>query len=91
MKRKQSVDLKKVRDLQKVNVERSPDDYSVGIYNGLELALSIIEGREPVFMFPEQSKSGISVIEGHEEKEQLGRTVASGKRICKGNAVDENV
>lgn len=74
-------ELRKVRDLQRVSVEKSPDDYSVGIYNGLELALSIMEKREPVFVFPEQSKSDISVIEGHEEKEQLGRTVAKGKRV----------
>ena len=88
MKMKQDVELKKVRDLQKVNVERSPDDYSVGIYNGLELALSIIEGREPVFMFCDNDAQ---VVVKEDGKEKLGRTVASGKRICKGNMVDKNV
>lgn len=81
-------ELRKVRDLQKVSVEKSPDDYSVGIYNGLELALSIAERREPVFMFCD---NGVQVVSGENEKEKLGRTVASGKRTCKGNMVNKNV
>lgn len=75
-------ELRKVRDLQRVSVEKSPDDYSVGIYNGLELALSICEKREPVFVFPERSNSDVPVLEG-EEMECSGRTVASGKRVIR--------
>lgn len=81
-------ELKKIRDLQRVSVEKSPDDYNVGIYNGLELALSICEKREPVFMFCDNDAQ---VVSKEDEKEKLGRTVASGKRMCKGNVVDENV
>lgn len=81
-------ELRKVRDLQKVSVEKSPDDYSIGIYNGLELALSIAEGREPVFMFCD---NGVQVVSGESKEEKLGRTVASGKRMCKGNMVNKNV
>ena len=81
-------ELRKVRDLQKVSVEKSPDDYSIGIYNGLELALSIAEGREPVFVFCD---NGVQVVSGESKEEKLGRTVASGKRMCKGNMVNKNV
>ena len=75
-------ELRKVRDLQKVSVEKSPDDYSVGIYNGLELALSIMEKREPAFVFPESDKDAM-VVEGQEEEKPAGRTVASGKRVIR--------
>lgn len=76
-------EIRKVRDLQKVNVEKNPDDYSVGVYNGLELALSICEKREPVFVFPEQINSDVPVLEGEEESGCSGRTVASGKRVIR--------
>ena len=37
--------------MQKQNIT---DEYSCGIYNGLELALAILEEREPKFVFVEK-------------------------------------
>ena len=51
------------------------DDYSCGIYNGLELASAVLDGRKPVFKTFEHEPD---VIEGKEEK--LGRTAFSGVR-----------
>lgn len=42
-------ELKKIRDLQGQNGNWDCDEYSLGLYNGLELACAIIEGREPVY------------------------------------------
>lgn len=67
--------IKQIRDLQKVAVDMTPDDYMVGLYNGLEMAVAILEKREPDFMYCVRDAE---VIEGMEEIERVGRTVASG-------------
>ena len=64
---RQRQELVRLHDMQKQNIT---DDYSCGIYNGLELALAILEEREPEFVF----------VEKKEEPKQKGRTVASGIR-----------
>ena len=61
-----------LRDIQAQNIH---DDYSCGLYNGIELALAVLEGREPVFRTFEHEPD---IIEGEEEK--LGRTAFSGVR-----------
>lgn len=63
-------EIKRLRDLQRDSVI---DEYMAGLYNGLELALSILEEREAEFV---TFTSEPEVIEA--EEEQLGRTVASG-------------
>lgn len=63
-------EIKRLRDLQRDSVI---DEYMAGLYNGLELALSILEEREAEFV---TFTSEPEVIET--EEEQLGRTVASG-------------
>ena len=67
--------IKQVRDLQKATVDAKPDDYMVGLYNGLEIAVAILEKREPDFLY---CVGVAEVIEGMEETERAGRTVASG-------------
>ena len=71
--RRQRQELVRLHDMQKQNIT---DEYSCGIYNGLELALSILEEREPEFVFVEKKEESKQM----EETEQKGRTVASGIR-----------
>lgn len=63
-------EIKRLRDLQRDSII---DEYMAGLYNGLELALSILEEREVEFV---TFTSEPDVIEA--EEEQSGRTVASG-------------
>lgn len=71
--KKRVKELKRIRDLQKQALETDADDYMVGLYNGLEFAVAIMEDREPVFETIISKET--EVIEHEEEK---GRTVKSG-------------
>lgn len=71
--RRQRQELVRLHDMQKQNIT---DEYSCGIYNGLELALAILEEREPEFVFAEKKEEPKQM----EEIKQKGRTVASGMR-----------
>ena len=73
--RSKTKEVKNIRDLQKQSLEKSTDDYMVGLYNGLEMAIAILEGREPEFLTCVKESP---VIEN--EEEQAGRTVANGIR-----------
>lgn len=60
---------------QKANVDvKETDEYNVGIYNGLEIALALLEEREPKVILAIQKKAEETA------NTQRGRTVASGKR-----------
>lgn len=65
-------EIERLKAMQKSQIN---DDYSCGIYNGLELASAVLDGREPVF---ETFEHEPDIIEGKEEK--LGRTAFSGVR-----------
>ena len=41
--------VKEISQIQKDNTQ-SHDEYMVGLYNGLELALSYMEEREPIYI-----------------------------------------
>ena len=71
--KKRVKELKIIRDIQKQALETDADDYMVGLYNGLEFAVAIMEDREPVFETTISKET--EVIEHEEEK---GRTVKSG-------------
>ena len=58
-----------LRDMQAQNIG---DDYSCGLYNGIELCMAIIEEREPVFATYDSEPINI------EHDESVERTVASG-------------
>lgn len=70
--------IKQIRDLQKNTVDVMPDDYMIGLYNGLEMAVAILERREPEFLNCVREPKVI------EKTEEVGRTVASGV-IRRGN------
>lgn len=48
------------------------DQYNTGMYNGMEYALSVIEGRKPEYFMP--------VCEMEKENEEVKRTIKSGIR-----------
>ena len=73
--RSKTKEVKNIRELQKQSLEKSTDDYMVGLYNGLEMATAILENREPEFLDLVKEPP---VIEN--EEEQTGRTVANGIR-----------
>lgn len=69
--------VKKVKEIRKVQekmIETNADDYMVGLFNGLEMAVAILENREPKFRATVVKEQQIVEHEG----EQYGRTVASG-------------
>lgn len=61
--------IKQLKGMQEQNIG---DDYSCGIYNGVELCMAIIEEREPVFATYDSEPLNI------EHDETVERTVASG-------------
>ena len=71
--KKRVKELKRIRDLQKQALETDADEHMVGLYNGLEFAVAIMEDREPIFETTVSKET--EVIEHEEEK---GRTVKSG-------------
>lgn len=66
--------IKSLREMQKQNLYKIEDNSTIGVYNGLEMALAVIEEREPVFM--QYIKGG-----EQEKEEQRGRTVVSGIKV----------
>lgn len=68
--------VKKVKEIRKVQeqmIETNADYYMVGLFNGLEMAVAILENREPEFRATVKEPQ---IVE-HEE-EQCGRTIVSG-------------
>lgn len=65
-------EIKRLRDLQGESIN---DTYTCGLYNGIELALAVLEAREPVFKIFEEEPI---CTEGKEKKP--GRTAYSGVR-----------
>lgn len=62
--------------LKEMQVQNITDDYSCGLHNGLELALAVVEDREPEFKTYETEPVNIET----EEEQEMGRTIASGIR-----------
>lgn len=70
-------DIRGIRELQKQSMEKEKDDYMVGLYNGIEMVLAIMENREPEF------EACVREPEVIEQEKEIGRTVASGKRVIR--------
>lgn len=70
-------EIRRIKQMQEQNIT---DEYTVGIYNGIEMCLAIMENREPVFKTVEKETE----IKELEEKQENRRTIASGI-IRKGN------
>ena len=69
--------IKEVQKLQIQEAERAGDDYLVGMCNGIEIALALLEGRDPAFL----SVVKEPVVKRLDEEEKpVKRTIASGKR-----------
>lgn len=66
-----------IRMLKEMQVQNITDDYSCGLHNGLELALAVVEDREPEFKTYETEPLNIET----KEEKGTGRTVASGIKI----------
>lgn len=67
--------LRSLVTAQKAHVDaKETDEYNIGIYNGLEIALALLEEREPRVILAIQKKTEETA------NIQRGRTVASGKR-----------
>lgn len=74
--------IKNVKTLRAMCIEQanaSKDDYSVGVANGVELALALLEKREPRLIYT-QANTLTDAAENAAKEPQRGRTVASGIR-----------
>lgn len=58
MFKKNIEDLRELIMLQGANGNWNASPYMTGLYNGMELALAIIEDREPIFMVSDQYIDG---------------------------------
>lgn len=67
-------ELKRAKDVQEQNLGEGQNEYMVGMYNGLELAVAIMENRPPVYVSCEKEPEQ---FEGKEEQE-VGRTCYNG-------------
>lgn len=68
-------ELKNLRKIQKENIATGKDEYMIGLYNGIELCVASMEGREPVFEYITKEPE---VIDRTYDEEPTGRTIASG-------------
>ena len=78
MRSKKAKEIERIQSMQMKILESNGDDYIVGIYNGLEMALAVLLNREPVFVSKLNEPQVIDRTENEEEK--TGRTVFSGVR-----------
>lgn len=77
MRSKKAKEIERIQSMQAKTLESNGDDYIVGIYNGLEMALAVLLNREPVFV---SKLNETQVIDKTDEEEKTGRTVFSGVR-----------
>lgn len=67
--------IKQIKELQKQNIENNKhDEYMVGVHNGIEISLAILENREPIFV------NVLKEPTTTEKVEQIGRTISNGIR-----------
>lgn len=74
LKGKRIRELKRVKNVQEQNLKAEHDDYMTGLYNGLELAVAIMENRKPVYLSCIKEPEQIENI----EKQEAGRTCYNG-------------
>lgn len=78
MRSRKAKEIERIQSMQAKTLESNGDDYIVGIYNGLEMALAVLLNREPVFISKLNETQVIDKTDDEEEK--IGRTVFSGVR-----------
>ncbi|MFR2739321.1 MAG: hypothetical protein ACLTDX_14335 [[Clostridium] innocuum] len=69
--------LERVHEVQRYSLNGSYDDYNQGLYNGLELALSIMFEKEPVYAQPCEKETHIS-IDGKEVAKNIRKHAYTG-------------
>lgn len=74
LKGKRIRELKRVKNVQEQSLKGVHDDYMTGLYNGLELAVAIMENRKPVYLSCIKEPEKIENI----EKQEVGRTCYNG-------------
>jgi hypothetical protein len=74
LKGKRIRELKRVKDVQEQSLKAEHDDYMIGLCNGLELAVAIMENRKPVYLSCIKEPEQIENI----EKQEVGRTCYNG-------------
>lgn len=74
LKGKRIRELKRVKDVQEQSLKGVHDDYMIGLYNGLELAVAIMENRKPVYLSCIKEPEQIENV----EKQEAGRTCYNG-------------
>lgn len=79
LKGKRIRELKRVKDVQEQSLKAEHDDYMIGLYNGLELAIAIMENRKPVYLSCIKEPEQIENI----EKQEVGRTCYNGVIVRK--------
>lgn len=72
--------IREIKRLQGQALETQGDNYMVGLYNGLEFALSILEDREPEFAYTVNDPEVKEMEQEQEEEQEIGRTITSGIR-----------
>lgn len=70
-----------IRMLKEMQEQNIVDDYTCGLYNGIEICFAAMEETEP------ELRTFTKEPEVIEKKEQTGRTVASGTRIVRNGEV----
>lgn len=79
LKEKRIRELKRVKDVQEQSLKVKYDDYMIGLYNGLELAVAIMENRKPIYLSCIKEPEQIENI----EKQEAGRTCYNGVIVRK--------
>lgn len=79
LKKKRIRELKRIKNIQEQSLKVEHDDYTIGLYNGLELAAAIMENRKPVYLSCIKEPEQIESI----EKQEAGRTCYSGVIVRK--------
>lgn len=74
LKGKRIRELKRVKDVQEQNLGEDQNEYMVGMYNGLELAVAIMENRPPAYVSCEKEPEQIE----SKEEQEVGRTCYNG-------------
>lgn len=74
LKGKRIRELKRIKDIQEQNLGEDQNEYMVGMYNGLELAVAIMENRPPVYVSCEKEPEQIE----SKEEQEVGRTCYNG-------------
>ena len=74
LKGKRIRELKRIKDIQEQNLGEDQNEYMVGMYNGLELAVAIMENRPPVYVSCEKEPEQVE----SKEEQEVGRTCYNG-------------